>query len=203
MRVSIHDIIVRVVARVSARVFLGPEICRKEEWLSTSIHFTENVYEVIITLRMLPSFLHPVIAPLLPAYWRVLRDISTAKRIICPIVEKRLRGMQELGDLFDKPDDLLQWMLDIGNADELKPEKLAHRHLMLSLAGIHTSSMSTAHAIYDLCANPEYFEPLREELSSVLAESGGWKKAIIPKFRKLDSFLKESQRVNPPSLCEL
>ncbi|KAI2603773.1 hypothetical protein GGR54DRAFT_622271 [Hypoxylon sp. NC1633] len=59
--------------------------------------------------------------------------------------------------------------------------------------------MSAAHAIYDLCAYPEYFPPLREELNMVLESSGGWTKPVIPKFRKLDSFLKESQRINLPA----
>ena len=38
-------------------------------------------------------------------------------------------------------------------------------------------------------------EPLREEVESIIAEEG-WSKASIGKMRKLDSFLKESQRLN-------
>ncbi|CAG9981478.1 unnamed protein product, partial [Clonostachys byssicola] len=57
--------------------------------------------------------------------------------------------------------------------------------------------MAATHALFDLCAMPEYVGALREEAESALAESGGvWQYSTIKKLRQLDSFLKESQRVN-------
>ncbi|KAI1319567.1 cytochrome P450 [Xylariaceae sp. FL0255] len=201
VNVSIYELLLRVVARVSARILVGPETCRNEEWLSTAIHFTENSYTVIMTLRMLPSYLHPMAAPFIPAYWRVRANVATAKRIISPIIEQRRARQAKAGpEGYKKDEDLLQWMLDMGNSVEGQPDKLAHRQLMLSLAGIHTTTMSTSHAIYDLCEHPEYFSPLRDELRQILDANGGWHRPIIPKFKKLDSFLKESQRMNPPAL---
>lgn len=200
--VSIYDILLRIVARVSARILMGPVACRNEEWLSTAIHFTENSYVIIFTLRFFPSWMHPVVARMLPAYWRVRENLATAKRIIVPIVEERRAQEAKLGDDYQKEEDLLQWMMDVAqkNSNEGRADKLAHRQLMLTLAGIHTTSMSTSHAIYDLCAHPEYFDPLREELSTILRENGGWRRPVIPMFKKLDSFLKESQRMSPPAL---
>ena len=37
-------------------------------------------------------------------------------------------------------------------------------------------------------------KPMREEVEAVLADEGGWSKAALQKMRKVDSFLKESQR---------
>jgi hypothetical protein len=53
--------------------------------------------------------------------------------------------------------------------------------------------------LYDLAAHPEYAEVLREEIRRISAEEPGGKlrKKTMPKLRKLDSFIKESQRVNP------
>ena len=54
-------------------------------------------------------------------------------------------------------------------------------------------------------------EPLRQEVESIIAESG-WTKLSMTRMRKLDSFLKETMRVNsndsklahgPPSLLHL
>lgn len=39
-------------------------------------------------------------------------------------------------------------------------------------------------------------QPLREEVESVLKEEGGVSKAAIVKMRRVDSFLKECQRIN-------
>ena len=54
-------------------------------------------------------------------------------------------------------------------------------------------------ALYDLVAHPEYIEPIREEIESIIAEDG-WSKASIMKMRKLESFMKESQRYSPLAL---
>ena len=59
-----------------------------------------------------------------------------------------------------------------------------------------------AQAVFDMVAHPEYIEPLREELERVKAEDSKdtWTKASIAKLRKMDSFIKESQRFRPPGL---
>jgi hypothetical protein len=49
--------------------------------------------------------------------------------------------------------------------------------------------------LYRLLANPEYLEPLREEVDAVIREEG-WTKAGIDKMYKIDSFLRETQRLD-------
>jgi DNA-binding NtrC family response regulator len=62
---------------------------------------------------------------------------------------------------------------------------------------LHTSSMAMTHVIFDICAMPEYAELLRSEAQTALAQDGGqWQFSTIQKLRRLDSFLKESQRMN-------
>lgn len=200
--VHIQEILLRIVARTSARIFVGADLCRNEEWLSTSINYTENIFETVITLRGIPSFLHPIVSVMLPSYWRVRSNLATAKRFICPMVTER-REKEASGDVdYQKPKDLLQMMMDAANEAEGQPGKLAHRQLLLSLASIHTTTMQAAHALYDLCAHPEHFQTLRQEISAVMAEDGGFHKTTLNKLRKMDSLLKESQRMNPPSLCK-
>jgi hypothetical protein len=46
-----------------------------------------------------------------------------------------------------------------------------------------------------LLSNPEYFEPLRRE-AEVVIEEEGWTKAGIDKMCKLDSFVRETQRID-------
>lgn len=200
IEVHIYEILLRIVARISARVFIGDPACRNEDWLQTSIKYTENVFTTVMILRIFPSYLHPVIATILPSAWRVQSNLRTAKKIIIPMIAERRAAAAAGDDDYEKPNDLLQWMMDAANEDDGQPHKLAHRQLLLSLASIHTTTMSAAHSLYDMCYRPEYFDPLREEAVEILREDEGWKKTTLNKMRKLDSFLKESQRVNPPSL---
>ena len=63
--------------------------------------------------------------------------------------------------------------------------------------------MAAVHVLYDLCAMPQYVEPLREEARLALTENGGlWNMETIQKLHRLDSFLKESQRLNTSSFRE-
>lgn len=190
------DILLHTIGRISARIFVGPVTCRNTRWIETTIHYTENVFMTVMTLRLFPAIVHPFLAPLLPSYWRLHGDLATANLLIGSMVRER---SSTKGTEHDKHNDFLQWMMNEAKGIEGRPDKLAHRQLILSLASIHTTGMAASHAMYDLCAYPEYFEPLRAELLSVLKEDGGWHKATLNKLRKLDSFLKESQRLNPPS----
>jgi cytochrome P450 len=50
-----------------------------------------------------------------------------------------------------------------------------------------------------LLCNPEYIELLRQEAEAAVAEDG-WTKAGMDKMRKIDSFLRETQRVDVESI---
>ncbi len=59
--------------------------------------------------------------------------------------------------------------------------------------------MAAVHALYDMCAHPDYIEDLRVEAQEALLTDGGsWQLGTIKKLKKLDSFLKESLRFNQP-----
>ena len=195
--VHINDVTIGIVARISARVFVGPDLCRDTKWLHTSIHFTKSLGMTRNLLRLFPAALRPVAARLLPSYWRIYSNLSAAQRMICPIIRER-RAAEASDPNYEKPNDFLQWMMDEARPGEDHPNDIAHRQLLVSLASIHTTSMQVSHFIYDICSHPEYFEPIREEIVSVLREDGGFKKPTLNKLRKMDSFLKESQRLNPP-----
>lgn len=60
---------------------------------------------------------------------------------------------------------------------------------------------ATTHVLFDLASNPEYFEPLREEVEEVTKREG-WTKAALDQMCKIDSFVKESQRLRPAAVCK-
>jgi hypothetical protein len=43
---------------------------------------------------------------------------------------------------------------------------------------------------------PQYLQPLREEVEATVSKEG-WTKSAMSKLYKVDSFLKESMRLNP------
>jgi hypothetical protein len=51
--------------------------------------------------------------------------------------------------------------------------------------------------LYDLATHPEFQDPIRDEIENALEEYGGWTKQALSNMKKLDSSLKESQRLYP------
>ena len=59
---------------------------------------------------------------------------------------------------------------------------------------LHCFAQAFAHILYDLCTHPEYIEPMRKEVEGIIA-SEGWTKVSTVNMQKVDSFVKESQRI--------
>ena len=183
-------------------MFVGEPICRDEAWLDASITFTANIFETVALLRMFPGFLHPVVSQCLPSTWRLKKQLKLVQNeLLVPVIQRREMIERSRLPGYEKPDDFLQWMMDLAeNETDGEAGNLAHRLLgILSMAVVHTSAMAAVHVIFDLITMPEYLEPLRAELRQTLPQ--GWNEATqsgLMNMYYLDSFLRESQRFNPP-----
>lgn len=143
----------------------------------------------------------PYVAEFVPYVWLVRYHLYKAKTVLLPLIAKH-RKEKAAGTLIrhEKFDNLLQFMENAATGTDSRPDKLAGRTLVLTLASSHTTSMATCQALFQMCEHPEYVPELREEVRRVVEEDHGWRKTSLTKLRKLDSFVKESQRLHPPSL---
>lgn len=200
---NINNIILRIVARTTSRIFIGEEYCRDEEWLAIATDYTVAAFEASYAIKKWPPLLRPFVYRFLSPYRAAVRYSTDAKNTIVPIVASRLRGEELMtsGKEYDKPYDLLQWLLDGASASERRdPDFMTREQLQLSLVAIHTTTMAVVNALYEIAARLEYVEPLREELRTVLQRTDGhFTKSTLDNLKKLDSFMKESHRHNPSS----
>jgi hypothetical protein len=69
----------------------------------------------------------------------------------------------------------------------------------LGFASIHNIGVTVINILFDLAAHPQYIPELRTEIERELATEPGHiiRKHNLPKLRKLDSLLRESQRMSP------
>lgn len=200
---DMNHTVARIIGRVSARVFLGPEHCRNEQWLNTTAEYTENLFVTGTILRFIPRLLRPWIAPWIPSYKRLQSNMSTARSIIDDILRSRQVDRDELSCEDDSAfPDMLTWMMRAAQAKERDVEDISQRTLLLSLSSIHTTALTITQALYDLCQHPQYFEPLREEVARHVEGGRNWTKETVDKLHKMDSLLRESQRLNPVFLCK-
>ncbi|PTB66982.1 cytochrome P450 [Trichoderma citrinoviride] len=202
-----YHTILDFVARVSARIFLGKPLCRDPEWLEVSTQFTENVFVSLVFLRLFPMWTHGFLNWFMPSSYKGTAYVRKAKKLLVPEINRR-RSLEAQGHVFaeEEKHNLLSWMMEIATPSESDASALAHLEVVMSLASIHTSQMNAVHCLYDLLAHPEFLEPIREEIRAVVAEAGPWMTWSKPQFsrlRRLDSFMRESQRFNPPTLLSM
>ncbi|CAN9083366.1 unnamed protein product [Alternaria alternata] len=199
--VDLMRLLNRITTRMSAHFIVGPDLCKNEAWLQASIKYTETAIPTGIILRLFPNFLHPFIVHLLPVRWGAKHCVREARRLIVPLVERRRKEQAESPQGYVKPNDFVQWMMDLAKTEnESDPANIAHRALIMSQASIPPAALTATQVLYDLCAYPEYIQPILEEAFAAIKEDGELSQKTLFRMRKLDSFMKESQRVNPPQL---
>lgn len=179
-----------IVARVSSCMFGGKTLSHNKEWLQSSIAFAIDGFIGAQKLKKYPEFLKPVAARLIPEVRNIANHYAAAEAAAIPLLEARRRTGE-------KAMDLLYWMAEQAKGEEQDLKFIAGILLKVSFAAIHTSAAAPAQLIFDLCERPEFVEPLREEVESLVGADGLIDKVGFSKMVKMDSFMKESQRFNP------
>lgn len=183
----------QIVSRASNRVFVGLPMCRDPEYFKIISNFPRDVAKGRFILSITPTFLKSIVGPLLPWSRRTVRQYSA---LVKPIIEERQRLLLEHRDPHDpdRPNDFMTWLIEEGRAVDQPIDLLVNALLSSNFVAIHTSSISVTHALYNLAAYPEYQQPIRDEIVEVL-KAEGWTKQAFGKMWKLDSFMRESQRM--------
>lgn len=196
----------RIISRLTSRTWVGSSLSRDDGWHSANLYATANIFYTALILKCLPSFLQPVVGRLLPTRWRLQHGLRRVQAYLVPMIEERKRRYPypqdregDDADADDRPQDVLQWMLDAAEGEECESVNLATRYVFSVIGSLYTVSAGLVDCVYDVIARPEYLDSLRDEVRRVLAEDGGWKKGTPAKLVLMDSFMKESQRFNAPS----
>ena len=190
------DAFTNIVARASSQLFGGSQLSSNNEWVQTTINFTEDVFIGSQKIKKIPFVLRPIARYFIPEIRNIAKHHSTARRIIVPILKEREAKPE-------KPSDFLQWTSDRAVGPEKDKSFIASMQLKLSFTAIYKGTAAPTQLLYDLCAMPKYIEPLREEVRATLAEHGSFTYRALQQLELMDSFIKESQRFNPLLLSEL
>lgn len=204
--ICVYDVMRRVIGNATNRIFVGLPLCRDPRLLDAGMALAQDIPLSSTVLRFVWEPLRPLAAPLITLPNRI--HTRRFNKIVLPEVRRRLKEYEmrradpENKAVDEEPNDFLQWSIHQAKAlDDPyygKPETLAGRVMLLNFASIHTSSFAITHAIIDLaCSKQEYVDELREEINAVLARHGGqWNKKALAAMTKLDSVMRESQRMN-------
>ncbi|KDR68411.1 hypothetical protein GALMADRAFT_231377 [Galerina marginata CBS 339.88] len=191
--VSVLSTAMKIMSRTSNRLFVGLPLCRNPDYVELNEQFTMDVIQGGLTIGMFPAIFRPALNHLLT---RVPSSIKRAIAHAGPLFEAQMNQERKLGkDDPNRPNNLITWLLEEAEDPSRRnlPD-LVIRLLTVNFAAIHTTSMALTHILYDLAAYPEYAEPMRQEVENIIKAEGLTKVSVI-KMRKVDSFIKESQRL--------
>ncbi|EHK21999.1 uncharacterized protein TRIVIDRAFT_91346 [Trichoderma virens Gv29-8] len=203
-KIKPRGIMARMATILSGRSFVGLPLSRDEEWINATVGFTGDVSKAWMVLRFIPHFLRPFIAPFLSQ----VRSLEGCKALITRKLNGLLQEREKKQDS-EKPagDDevggeLLDWFR---SQYSHKPtvKELARDQLLATFASIYNLTNALTYVVFDLASHPEYIEELRAELQEVVGEDGVINKTTIMQLVKLDSFVRESQRLRPTSLVNI
>lgn len=192
--VPAFETLMHIICRTSNRYFVGLPLCRDPGYRVLNERFTHDVAISARIINSFPDFMKPLVGKYLTT---ASKTIQQAGKFLGPLIRERLEQEERFGSNWpDRPNDLVSWLLDTCTESKHRSiDDLTMRVLTVNFAAIHTTSMAATQALFDLAIHPEYVMELRQEVKQALAELG-WTKAALQRMHKVDSFLKESQRLN-------
>jgi len=186
--VPVFHTMTHLVARISNRVIFGKELCRNEKFLKAIVRFAE-------TMPLIAPFVHWSPFALRPVVYFVISSILGGKKaplkIMIPYLERYMKIRESL---VEKPDLISEYLIQNAPPEE-RIEGLAVRLLNINFGSIHTSSIFLTQTLFEIALlSKEDVESIRTEVKEALEVEGGWTKAAINKFYKIDSALREVGR---------
>lgn len=148
-KIKFGKIMPRIVAKVSGSIFVGPELCRDEGYLYSAVEYTGEVMKAAFIIGFIRPWMRPYIAWLIPGIRKCKTRKNDLAKVLRPVIDARLEASKQPG--YQKPDDMLQWLMDQCEKMGKQPmaERLGHFQTSASFAAIHTTSLVT-HNLYGL-----------------------------------------------------
>lgn len=202
--VCVFETLRHIVGGVANRVFVGRPFCRDPELVNNGMAFAIDIPLSSTIIKLCWKPLRPILAPLITIPNRI--HTWRFRKILLAEIDRRLRDydarQRDPNDksLGPEPNDFLQWSIQQAKAHGdpymWRNQTLADRILVVNFAAIHTTSLTSTQAIFDLVSStPSCIDELRTEVASVLRAHGGqWNKQALRELVKLDSAIRESVR---------
>nr|AFO69291.2 P450 monooxygenase [Periglandula ipomoeae] len=201
--IPIQPFFLKAVERITHRIFVGLPLCRDPKWFDATNGHAHYVTMTQIAMRSVPRFAQSLLNLCLPWSWKYKACIREAKNALVLEMQRR-RELEKCNNVdYMKANDLLQAVMDMTKTgdEDGRPDVVAQIMLTMNAIAGHSTAASAAHALFDLISHSEYIELLREEALHVLRNNElRITKQALGDLRKMDSFLRESQRHNPLSL---
>ncbi|KAI0143727.1 cytochrome P450 [Xylariaceae sp. FL1272] len=192
-----------LVARMSARVFVGHPTCRDPKWLAVTLGFSMDIFMAGFTLRMFPPWAHSIVAPWIPSRWLVQSQLNAGTQIVRQLLRQREEKLRNTTSDDGTEETLFEWMITHAVGTEGSEMEMGARQCNYSDPCQYSHYCNNCHQrLCEFVFHPEWLPTLTNEINETLTAYGEPEtkistKAWLQKLEKMDSFIVESQRLKP------
>ncbi|KAK2052084.1 cytochrome P450 [Colletotrichum caudatum] len=203
-KVPAYDLVCSYVARVASVALVGAPLSRNPAWQKIVVETTAVAFGAAQAIKDKYTPRWRWLSPWSESIQKDLRRIRKESiELLRPLYKERSEAISNKKDVQDPSEmfkDVIYWLMKSTQKDR-SLYGITESELFLSLTAIHTTSMTLNSFVYDWIAHPEYHGAItlevNETLAKVQADNGQWTLQHVAMMRKLDSFMKESARINP------
>ncbi|PPQ64529.1 hypothetical protein CVT26_002068 [Gymnopilus dilepis] len=180
-----------LIAHVLHRLFLGLPFARNENLGQLSPALIRDIYDQPFLQRFLP-------VAFVPYFQRFTRSYQHREQMVL-LVTSFIRTRNDALSIAEhkegrKDYDLLSWLLR-HEESQRSPEDIASEIVDFATTATRMISMTFAQVLCHLAAtSSKYASPMRQEIESLVRQDG-WSKESIERMHRVDSFIKESMRL--------
>uniref|UniRef100_U9V1D7 Cytochrome P450 n=1 Tax=Rhizophagus irregularis (strain DAOM 181602 / DAOM 197198 / MUCL 43194) TaxID=747089 RepID=U9V1D7_RHIID len=193
-----------IIAKPIAATMVGEELSDDKELVNSFANVTTD-FIPFLSIPPVLNFIHPylhqqvmiIVFKYLNNPFKMHRELI--KKKITPVIEKRLREMKESGDNYVSPIDILQRYTELLHKDYTIDIDVVTDNMIISIfASVHKTSNFLTFCLHELVNNPQFLKEILEEQKQLYKsnEKSYYSTEQIARMEKLDSFIKETLRVN-------
>ncbi|OLN83436.1 Ent-kaurene oxidase 6 [Colletotrichum chlorophyti] len=188
----------QLTAQIMARAFVGKSLSQDQDWVDGQVSYLAYVWAAARGIQEWPLWVQPFVYRFVKGY----RDLRHEERRLAdrlkPDFDAALREINRSEATKNRERTMIDDFLTVTEPGKQR-DIMFHMTLQYQLifTAIHPTSETLWQVLYDIALYPEYQEILRKELDEVdRTDQRSW----LSQVPKMDSFMKESQRVNAASL---
>lgn len=196
----------KIVAKINACSFVGHDLGTNEGWVKAVMMSPLVVYVAVTLMNACPPLLRPLLSPL--AFLPTVKNQWDMKRLLTPMIQEDMKTFEEAKDkkelLRPKSEGKLPFtamLLSRYKANEVSLRQLIQDYILISFDSTPSTASSLYHVICELAVRPEAADILRKEVDEVMID-GKLPSTHLQELKRMDSFLRESFRLHPVSLCK-
>ncbi|KAF2972981.1 hypothetical protein GQX73_g504 [Xylaria multiplex] len=194
--VAARSFFTAIVHRSASRILIGEELCRDEKFIRESIGFVMSIFITALAIVKLPLgplrdyLAYPI------SIWHQ-KKLTQCTQMLLPILQKRIDERNNRNTDRQSGLDAMEWLLALSSPSDIDKHRIAAELMHNLWAGTSAPGGLVTEIMFQLLLEPDYKDPLINEAIEALGDGCQWTEKALGRLPLLDSFIRETNRLNP------